>query len=143
MDNFGDMDIKIDKKIFSRDNTNSDFSQKYQKSKNYENIDSQFSYNFPFITNNININNIKIQQIEDKNYFYFNDINNKSSNQLINNDINNFKNQSRFFHINENNINNSMPNGFAHSGNTNIYNNMNYNIDKSNINNNINKNENK
>ena len=54
LENYGDMDIEIDNKIISNYNRiNSFFYQKCPNFKNSDNIDNQFNYNFPFITNNI------------------------------------------------------------------------------------------
>ena len=70
LESFGDMDKEIDKKnISSYNRVNAFLNKKCPNFKNSEIIDNQFNYNFPFITNNINIHNYQIEQIGKDNFF--------------------------------------------------------------------------
>ena len=155
-----DMELEENKNNISLpERTNSKFSnifneenQKSPKIKNPENIDNKFSYNIPFITNDINISNNLIPQNENKYPFC---LSNKYDINILNSDNNrnqlknliNLNNQSRFmnfFSIKQNEVNHIPSNipfdcNRKHNNSFSIYNNI---TNNDNINNNINKKEN-
>ena len=101
-----DMELEENKNNISLpERTNYNFvkeeNQKSPKIRNPKNIDSKFSYNIPFIANDININNNLIPQNENKYPFFLN--NNKFNINILNSDNNrnqlqnlDLNNQSRF-----------------------------------------------